>query len=123
MFRIGLAASVFMALVAFSGRAFAQEAPGQGHLERCKTWTVENGRWGATNTCEQTVVVHLIVPNIGLERTWTLTQGQRLVTDLPARPQGWMATTCALGYEPSVPFDWDNHRAEIIASAYHCVKH
>jgi hypothetical protein len=124
MLRSGLTVSALAMTAALCAAqaARAQDPETQGQVEYCKTWTVEGDHWGATNHCDQTIVVHLLVRDVGLDRTWTLKAGERLVTDLAARPTTWMATTCPGGYEPSVPVDWDTHRADIMASNYHCVK-
>ena len=119
MFRIGLAALALVAGASCARSAAAEET--QGQLEYCASWTTQNGQWGATNTCEQTIVIHLKVGD-ARDATLTVEKGHRLVTNLPGEPDSFMATVCPLGYEPNLPFDLRNAE-EIYRGAYHCVKH
>jgi hypothetical protein len=93
------------------------------HLERCTNWDYREDRFGTTNRCKEPVTIQfMLISNQRIEQR-EVKPGEVFDTGLSRMvvEDGWLFTTCPVGYSPSVPFLLEN-KDLLLPSQYDCVK-
>jgi hypothetical protein len=116
----------FFVLLSF--QIFPAQAPAQQrtvpNVESCTQWREQGGNLYTSNTCDQTVSVQFMTLDGTLRITRTIERNREFDTKLSrekAREIGWIASTCPVGYRPTIELTASN-RQQFFDSNYECIR-